>query len=103
MGLIQESFDNFNNENQASEEGEGRRRQPFFRVGVLFLFVLSIGRMLLKVRRRIMGRLMMDRLFNTWMGIVLLALWLVWDYTGLRYKVLSFFFLSWLRKIDGDG
>lgn len=50
-----------------------------------------------------MGRLMMDRLFNTWMGIVLLALWLVWDYTGLRYKVLSFFFLSWLRKVDGDG
>lgn len=49
-----------------------------------------------------MGRSMMDRLFNTWMGIVLLALWLVWDYTGLRYKVLSFSFLSWLRKIDGD-
>lgn len=46
----------------------------------------------MKVRRRIMGRLMMDRLFNTWMGIVLLALWLVWVYTGLRYKVLSFFF-----------
>lgn len=43
------------------------------------------------VRRRIMGRLMMDRLFNTWMGIVLLALWLVWDYTGFRYKVWTFF------------
>lgn len=28
-----------------------------------------------------MGRLMMDRLFNTWMGIVLLALWLDWDDT----------------------
>jgi len=50
-----------------------------------------------------MGRLMMDILFNMWIGIVLLALWLVWDYTGLRYKVLSFSFLSWLRKIDGDG
>lgn len=49
-----------------------------------------------------MGRLMMDRLFNTWIGIVLLALWLDWDYMGLRYKVLSFFFSSWLRKIDGD-
>lgn len=40
-----------------------------------------------------MGRLMMDGLFNAWMGIVLLALWLVWDYTGLREEVLNFFFL----------
>lgn len=40
-----------------------------------------------------MGRLMMDRLFNMWRGIVLLALWLDWDYMGFRYKVLSFFFL----------
>lgn len=47
-----------------------------------------------------MGRLMMDRLFNTWIGIVLLALWLAWDYTGLRYKVLSFFFLVFLSEED---
>lgn len=49
-----------------------------------------------------MVRRIMDRLFNAWMGVVLLALWLDWDCTGLRYKVLSSFFLSWLRKIDGD-
>lgn len=45
------------------------------------------------VRRRIMARLMMDGLFNMGMGIVLLALWLDWDYTGLREEVLSFFCL----------
>lgn len=47
-----------------------------------------------------MGRLMMDGLFNTWIGIVLLALWLDWDFTGLRYKVLSFFFLVFLAEED---
>lgn len=39
-----------------------------------------------------MGRLRMDRLFNAWIGIVLLALWLDWDYMGLREEGLNFFF-----------
>lgn len=49
-----------------------------------------------------MGRLMMDRLFNMWMGIVLLALWVAWGYMGLREEVLTFFSSSCLGKIDGD-
>lgn len=70
------------------------RSRNFFRVGFPFLFVLSMGKMLM-VRRRIMGRLMMDGLLHTWMGIVLLALWLGWDYTGFREEV-SIFFSSFL-------
>lgn len=57
---------------------------------------------MMMVRRRIMGMLMMDGLFNTWMGIVLLALWLGWDYVRLREEVLNFFLSSCLGKIDGD-
>lgn len=51
-----------------------------------------------------MGRLMVDGLFNTWMGIVLLALWLCsLGLYGIEGRGIELFFSSsCLRKIDGN-